>query len=371
MDPRAGAQQHDRHNAIRSETQLPAKYRVLTISSRHIGSAGLYAMLLNEQQVDVVARVSGAPGAIEAVEKLEPEVVFVPSDVDEMSVVELAKALHQMPVHCKVGVFSQAVDHDLELALGREEVDSYILWDDVDAEILDICLRAYRKNLRVTCVKAANELFAGPERRQRLRESGIRFDARELGLINARLGPASAQDGHTIPTVEQDGPAIGDMIPDICAIPINGSKEVSLRQAGTCSTLVVFLSPMCESCQHVVESLNHLVSSSNRSIDPVGIMRADDPACRAFTSVFQPQFPVICDGTREITWGFDVHRNPFGLLYGKDGALERKGTLLGDQYLAALLGDEAVPNEYWDHVFPPKATPRAVNSAETVRAAGV
>jgi len=193
MHPQGGAQQGDSHDTIRSETQFPVKYRILTISSRHIGSAGLYALLLNEQQVEVVARVSDAPSAIEAVEKLKPEVVFVPSDVAQMSVVELATALHQMRVDCKVGVFSQAVDHDLELALGREEVDSYILWDQVDAEILDICLRAYRKNLRVTCVKAADELFAGPERRQRLRESGIRFDARELGVMNGVAQGLTAQ----------------------------------------------------------------------------------------------------------------------------------------------------------------------------------
>ncbi len=153
------------------------------ISSRHIGSAGLHAILRNEQQATVVAHVSDAPAAVEAVQRLQPDVVFVPSDVAGMSVVELAKALRQLHLGCKVGVFSQAVDHDLELALGREEVDSYILWNQVDAEMLAICLRAYRKNLRVICVEAADELFAGPEKRRHLRDSGLQFDDRERAVM--------------------------------------------------------------------------------------------------------------------------------------------------------------------------------------------
>lgn len=154
------------------------------IDSRHIGSAGMYAMLRNDQQVDVVGHVSDAPTAVEAVKRLKPEIVFVPSDVTEMSVVELAHTLHQTGLGCKVGVFSQAVDHDLELALVQEEVDSYILWHQVDQELLDICLRAYRRNLRVICVEAADELFAGPEQRRRLRDAGLQFDARERAVMS-------------------------------------------------------------------------------------------------------------------------------------------------------------------------------------------
>ncbi len=132
----------------------------------------------------MVAHVSGALAALEVAERLKPDAVLIPSDVAGMSVVELAHALRQLHSGCKVGVFSQAVDHDLELTLGREEVDSYLLWNQVDAELLDLCFHAYRKNLRVICVEAADELFAGPEQRRRLRDAGLRFDARERAVLN-------------------------------------------------------------------------------------------------------------------------------------------------------------------------------------------
>jgi len=197
MDPHGNTQQRTGHSTTQRETDLPAKYRVLMIGSRHIRSAGLYAMLRNDQQVDVVAHVSDAPAAVEAVERLKPEIVFVPSDVTEMSVVELAHALHQTGLGCKVGVFSQALDHDLELALGREEVDSCILWNQVDAELLAICLRAYRKNLRVICVEAADELFTGPEQRRRLRDAGLQFTDRErAALTGVARGLTAKQIAH-------------------------------------------------------------------------------------------------------------------------------------------------------------------------------
>lgn len=208
MDPQTNTQQRARHDNPQRETTAPAKYRVLLISSRHIGSAGLYALLLHDQQVKVVAHLSDAPAAVQAVERLKPDAVMVPSDVAGMSVVELAHALRQLHSGCKVGVFSQEVDHDLELALGREEVDSYILWHQVDAEILAICLRAYRKNLRVICVEAADELFAGPEKRRRRRDAGLQFDARERAVMTGVARGLTAKqiahrEGLTQRTVER------------------------------------------------------------------------------------------------------------------------------------------------------------------------
>lgn len=185
MDPQANTQQRTRRGTTQQEIDLPAKYRVLMISSRHIGSARLYALLLNSQQIEVVAHVSDALAAIEAVERLTPDAILAPSDVAGMGVVELAHELRQLHSGCKVGVFSQAVDHDLELALVQEEVDSYILWDQVDAEVLAICLRACRKNLRVICIGAADELFAGPEQRQRPRDAGLQFDDRERAVMTS------------------------------------------------------------------------------------------------------------------------------------------------------------------------------------------
>ncbi len=208
MDPRANTQQRTGRGTTQQETDLPANYRVLLISSRHIGSAGLYTLLRNEQQVKVVAHVSDAAGAVEAVGRLKPDAVLVPSDVAGMSVVELAHALRQLHLGCKVGVFSQAVDLFLELALVQEEIDSYILWNQVDAELLAICLRAYRKNLRVICAEAADELFAGPEKRRRLRDAGLQFDARERAVMTGVAKGLTAKqiahrEGLTQRTVER------------------------------------------------------------------------------------------------------------------------------------------------------------------------
>ena len=86
---------------------------------------------------------------------------------------------------------------------------------------------------------------------------------RQLGLLYRRLeaGSTPLQEGSSIPALEHDGPAIGSPIVDFDADTINnfGNLTVAmLRDGGT--TLLVFMSPMCEACQHMVEPLNALAT---------------------------------------------------------------------------------------------------------------
>jgi methylamine dehydrogenase accessory protein MauD len=176
---------------------------------------------------------------------------------------------------------------------------------------------------------------------------------RELGLLHRQLesGPPQPQEG--IPALENDGPAIGSPIADLEADTINGFGTLNpATLLDRENTLLVFMSPMCEACQHIVEPLNALVADAERAVHPAVIMRADEQACRAFLSVFPLRMPVVCDSDRTITMGLDVHRAPFGLLYDEHGILIRKGLLEGDEDLLALLGDGSAPVTAQAHVFP-------------------
>ena len=179
---------------------------------------------------------------------------------------------------------------------------------------------------------------------------------RQLGLLYRRLesGSTPSQEGSSIPVLENDGPAIGSPIVNLDADTINGFGNLVLTKLDKGgSTLFVFMSPLCEACQHVVEPLNVLVADADRAGRPVVVMRADEQGCRAFLSVFPLRMPVVCDRDRTITMGFDVHRTPFGLLYDEHGMLIRKGLLEGQEDLLALLGDGSVPGRSQANVFPP------------------
>jgi methylamine dehydrogenase accessory protein MauD len=179
---------------------------------------------------------------------------------------------------------------------------------------------------------------------------------REIGQVYRQLESRQPQpqEESSIPALEHDGPAIGSSIVDLEADTINGFGTLipaTLQERG--STLLVFMSPMCETCQHIVEPLNALAADAARAISPNVIMRADEQACRAFLSVFPLHMPVVCDRDRTITMGLDVHRTPFGLLYDEQGTLIRKGLLEGQEDLLALLGDGSAPGRAQANVFPP------------------
>jgi methylamine dehydrogenase accessory protein MauD len=182
---------------------------------------------------------------------------------------------------------------------------------------------------------------------------------RQLGLLQGQRALPAAAPAAAIPTVENDGPAIGTPIPDLVAPSVNGFGAVALatpENEGSTSTLLMFMSPMCEPCQHVVEPLNALAEDAVRAVRPVVIMRADEQACRAFLSVFPLRLPTICDSERTITMGFDVHGTPFGLLYDEHGTLTRKGLVMDHDDLLALLGNTSAPATAQAHVFPQLAS---------------
>lgn len=180
---------------------------------------------------------------------------------------------------------------------------------------------------------------------------------RQLGLVYRQLEPSlpppQPQGESSIPGLENDGPTIGSHLGDLQVDTINGFGTLTAAtQRDRGPILLIFMSPMCETCQHIVEPLNALAADATRAVGPVVIMRADEQGCRAFLSVFPLHMPVVCDRDRTITMGFDVHHNPFGLLYDEGGILIRKGFVQRHEHLLALLGDKSAPVTAQAYVFP-------------------
>jgi methylamine dehydrogenase accessory protein MauD len=180
--------------------------------------------------------------------------------------------------------------------------------------------------------------------------------AREFGVL-ARTGQRS---GGSIPAPHDDGPEMGSGLPDLRVSPINvgGTFSLSDRAPGQ-MVLLMFLSPLCEGCQQLTEVLNDAAAVSAERMQIVAFMRGPELAAKAFLSVFPLQPPVIFDEGNSITKQFNVHNAPFGLLYGPDGKLTRRGAVVNANELAALLGDPTVPVESLAKVYPPPTGSRA------------
>jgi hypothetical protein len=169
-----------------------------------------------------------------------------------------------------------------------------------------------------------------------------------------RVDATEGKELGAIPPLEDDGLVIGSELPQLTLDTINGHDSVELRPGPSDGpTLLVCLSPMCETCQHVVEPLNALASDDDFTGRIVAVLRTDAPGCNAFLNVFPLHAPVVCDADRTITMGFNAHRIPFGLLYDANGTLVRKGVLSDEDHLLALLGDSSVPTSTWEDIYPP------------------
>jgi hypothetical protein len=180
---------------------------------------------------------------------------------------------------------------------------------------------------------------------------------RQLGLLRRQLEPdlsqPQSQEEDFIPTLENEGPTIGSPLVDLEADTINGFgplTRATLRDRSR--TLLVFMSPLCETCQHIVQPLNFLVEDAAHTLRTTVIMRGDQQACRTFVSLFPLHIPVVCDYDSTITMELGIHGTPFGLLYDEHGILIRKGIIEEQEDLLALLGEESAPETAQAHVFP-------------------
>jgi len=166
----------------------------------------------------------------------------------------------------------------------------------------------------------------------------------QIGLLQQQLEqPPSKLEGApetSVITLENDGPRTGSDLPELVVETINGFGTLPLApRCNKHGILLMFMSPMCESCQYVVEPLNKITDDGEYKGRIVVILKADMQTCRAFLSIFPLHLPVVCDSDRTISMSFNVHRNPFGLLYNSEDKLIRKDIVEEQEHLERLIGD--------------------------------
>jgi len=182
-----------------SESQFgemhPVIDRVLIIESPRAAALGLRRLVQERDDLELVAVAVSGSAAISLLDQVDPDIVLAPGDVAGVGIVELAAVLRENRPERKIGIFvsMEELDYDMEDALGHIPVDSYLLWDTVSAQSLDVCIRAYRVNVIVTCKRAAAELFTGPEKRQQAQVESLHLREHERGVLH-RLADGLSQE---------------------------------------------------------------------------------------------------------------------------------------------------------------------------------
>lgn len=156
---------------------------------------------------------------------------------------------------------------------------------------------------------------------------------REVALLK---GSAS----NVPPTEADDGPALGSMIPHLQTESDNGFGPIdtTAHQSGE-STIILFLSPLCEGCQDTVDALNAALRQGV-PVRPIVLLSGSERVCRSFLNLFPIHAPVKIDPDYGQTDQFSIINRPFGLLYDGTGKLVRKKLLLSPRDMEVLIGVE-------------------------------
>lgn len=164
---------------------------------------------------------------------------------------------------------------------------------------------------------------------------------RQVGLLRIELAlhpPSETAGRSTMPSVESDGPELGSSMSPMILTTIDGKL---LKLPLNRPTLLTFMSAICPGCQKAIKPLNSLADDEARGVQPVVILRAEEETCLAFLAIFELRVPVICDD-RRLTMEFSVHRNPFALLYNREGTLVRKAIVEEEAHIQALMRDQSI-----------------------------
>lgn len=175
----------------------------------------------------------------------------------------------------------------------------------------------------------------------------------EVGVLYELGRGRTPRPGRRTPRLEEDGPGLGSSLPVLSLETVNGYGRVDLAHhpAGV-QTLLMFLSPLCEGCQDVIDPINEVVSSRSSTLRVVVVLRGDEYTCRSFLNIFPLHVPVVRDPDGALMARLSFHHHPGGLLYNEHGPLVRVGAPTAMDELLALLGDGAAQDSALGSVFP-------------------
>jgi methylamine dehydrogenase accessory protein MauD len=142
--------------------------------------------------------------------------------------------------------------------------------------------------------------------------------SRLLGLLHMRLGPAGARP-------LADGPAVGTQLGPLQAKLLDGSPW-SMRFPHASSTILVFISPQCQTCNALVPHVQDFVRL-NPSANLQLVSTIDDTGMnRAYVTYRRVQGPPYLLG-EAMAAELDVEATPYALLVDEAGIVRAKGVV--------------------------------------------
>jgi len=153
--------------------------------------------------------------------------------------------------------------------------------------------------------------------------------ARQMGLIYRRLGSAPAR-------MENDGPAIGEAMPEMIVQTLDGETKI-IGGNNLINRLLVFVSVGCPACNLVAPAVR-AVSKKERSVleTLVVSLSADQLAVRDFVKR-NKLLEVPCIISSELALQYKIHGPPYGVLLDRHGVVRAKALINNLDHVESLI----------------------------------
>lgn len=152
---------------------------------------------------------------------------------------------------------------------------------------------------------------------------------RQVGLLHRRMGPAVAR-------MENEGPGIGEIIPEMRAFDFEG-REIAVGGHRSLQTLLVFLSATCPTCQELAPALRSISKSERNSLELVMVtVDRDERVNRDFISRHKLRdIPLIV--SQSLALQLSVVSPPYGVLLDETGEVRAKGVVNHLEHIESLI----------------------------------
>jgi len=152
---------------------------------------------------------------------------------------------------------------------------------------------------------------------------------RQMGLIYRRLGPAPAR-------MENDGPAIGDSLPEIIVQTLDGETKI-IGGDNLIARLLVFVSVGCPACNLLAPAIRTVAKKERSALETLMIsLSTDERAVRDFVKR-NKLLEVPCIISSEIALQYKVHGPPYGVLLDRHGVVKAKGLINNLDHVESLI----------------------------------
>lgn len=153
--------------------------------------------------------------------------------------------------------------------------------------------------------------------------------ARQVGVLSRRIGTPSAR-------MDNNGPNLGDVIPELNAISLTG-ESVYFGSRYNKKSLVVFITATCSVCDDLIPSLKAISKSEREDLETILIsLSPEESYNREFIKKHQLQhIPYIISAGLGIE--YQVKSTPYGLLIDSSRILRAKGVVNNIDHLESLL----------------------------------